>query len=46
LEAQTNSPSAGLSTNWSTVPGSTAVNSMSFPIVPSNGSVFFRLVYP
>lgn len=46
LQAQTNSPSAGLSTNWSTVPGSTAVNSMSFPIDPSNGSVFFRLVYP
>lgn len=46
LQAQTNSPSAGLSTNWSTVPGSTAVNSMSFPIDQSNGSVFFRLVYP
>jgi autotransporter-associated beta strand protein len=46
LQAQTNSPSAGLTTNWVTVPGSTTVNSMSFPIDQSNGSVFFRLIYP
>jgi autotransporter-associated beta strand protein len=46
LQAQTNSGAAGLGTNWATVPGSTTVNSMSFPLDPANGSVFFRMVYP
>jgi hypothetical protein len=46
LETQTNSIGSGLSTNWVTAPGSTTVNNMSFPIVSTNGSVFFRLVYP
>jgi autotransporter-associated beta strand protein len=46
LQAQTNSITTGLSNNWGTVPGSTTVNSMSFPIDSANGSVFFRLVYP
>jgi autotransporter-associated beta strand protein len=46
LQAQTNSHAAGLGTNWATVPGSTTVNSMSFPLDPANGSVFFRMVYP
>jgi len=44
LQAQTNT--TGLTTNWGTVPGSTSVNTMSFPIDPANRSVFFRLVYP
>ena len=47
LQAQTNNPpGAGLTTNWADVPGSTAVNSMSFTINPTKGSVFFRMVYP
>lgn len=46
LEAQTNSLSVGLSSNWGTVAGSTATNQMFIPINPANGSVFFRLVYP
>jgi hypothetical protein len=46
LQGQTNAANAGLGTNWVTVPGSTSVNSMSFPINAGNGSVFFRLVYP
>jgi hypothetical protein len=46
LLAQTNGGGAGLSSNWGTVPGSTATNQMSFPIDPTVGSVFFRLVYP
>jgi autotransporter-associated beta strand protein len=46
LQAQTNSQSIGLRTNWATVPGSTTVNSMSFPMDPANGAVFFRMVYP
>lgn len=46
LQAQTNSADIGLSTNWFTVPGSSAVNEMTVPIDPANGSVFFRLAYP
>ena len=46
LEAQTNSAAIGLSTNWFPVPGSSAVNEITLPIDPANGSVFFRLVYP
>jgi len=46
LQAQTNSADVGLGTNWFTVPGSSAVNEMTMPIDPANGSVFFRLAYP
>jgi hypothetical protein len=46
LQAQTNSTDIGLGTNWFMVPGSGAVNEMTMPIDPANGSVFFRLVYP
>lgn len=46
LESQTNSSSAGLSTNWSAVAGSTGTNQMAVPIDPGKDSVFFRLVYP
>jgi hypothetical protein len=46
LEAQTNAPRVGLSTNWVIVPGSSAVNSWSIPIATAEGSVFFRLVHP
>ena len=46
LEAQTNTISVGLSTNWVTVPGSSSVNSWSITIDSTLGSVFFRLVYP
>jgi fibronectin-binding autotransporter adhesin len=46
LQAQTNAPGAGISTNWSRITSSTSTNQMSFPIGLSNGSVFFRLVYP
>jgi autotransporter-associated beta strand protein len=45
LQGQTNA-TGGLGTTWVTVPGSTNVNTMSMPIDHSNGSVFFRLVYP
>jgi hypothetical protein len=44
LQAQTNSPGIGITTNWVAVPGSVATNQVTFPIVPTNGSVFFRLV--
>jgi len=49
LQVQTNPLSAGLSpnsTNWYTVPSSTNVNTESFPMDPTQGSIFYRLVYP
>ncbi|HVU27473.1 MAG TPA: DUF5703 domain-containing protein [Verrucomicrobiae bacterium] len=46
LQAQTNSPSAGLGTNWVTLPDSTTTNQMILQTDSTNGSVFFRLVYP
>ena len=46
LQAQTNSLSVGLRSNWVDVAGSTAVNTMTFTISPANGAVFYRMVYP
>jgi polygalacturonase len=46
LQIQTNNLADGLTTNWVTVPGSTNVNTLSFPLTTTNGSVFLRLVYP
>lgn len=46
LQAQTNAPGAGLGTNWVNVGGSTGVNSLVIPMNTTNGSVFYRLVYP
>ncbi len=46
LEAQTNALSAGLDTNWVTVPSSPQTNQIVVPMSENNGSVFFRLVYP
>jgi hypothetical protein len=45
LQAQTNSLSAGLGTNWVDVPGSVLVNAVTNPISPTNASVFYRLKY-
>jgi hypothetical protein len=46
LQAQTNGPSAGISTNWTAVSGSSTTNQVVAPVNPNNGSVFYRLVYP
>jgi len=46
LQAQTNSPGLGLSTNWVDVPDSITTNELSFPIDRANGAVFFRMVFP
>lgn len=46
LEAQTNSLATGLSTNWFTLPGSTATNLWQLPVDPANNNVFYRLIYP
>jgi hypothetical protein len=45
LQVETNVP-AGVSTNWVTVAGSTNVNALSFTNTSTNGSVFFRMVFP
>lgn len=42
LQAQTNAPGVGLTTNWSTV--TTVGNQLTLPINPANGSVFLRLL--
>lgn len=46
LQAQTNSLTKGIGTNWVDVPNSTSVRQTNITINPANGSVFFRLVYP
>ena len=49
LQVETNSLGAGLnpSTNaWHTVPGSAAVNTENIPMDPTQGTVFYRMVYP
>jgi len=46
LQVQTNSLSVGLGTNWVIVAGSAATNQITVPVVVTNGSVFYRLVYP
>jgi len=45
LEAQTNSLPIGLSSNWVSL-GYQSTNVVNLPIVPVNGSVFYRLAYP
>ena len=46
LQAQTNSLSTGLSTNWVDVPGSDALTSESITINPAAPTVFYRLRSP
>jgi hypothetical protein len=46
LQAQTNSISAGLGTNWFDVAGSILTNNVVAPMNSGNGSVFYRLIYP
>ncbi len=46
LQAQTNSISVGIRTNWVNVPNSTATNQMSVTLNPNAGCVFYRLIYP
>ncbi len=45
LQVQTNKLSVGISSNWANVSGSTGTNQIAFPIVPTNGAVFYRLAY-
>jgi hypothetical protein len=46
LQTQTNNLASGLGTNWATVPNSTDVISMNIVVNPTNGSVFYRMIYP
>jgi hypothetical protein len=46
LQSQTNAPGVGLTRNWFDVRGSANVNQITVPISTTNGSVFYRLVYP
>lgn len=46
LQAQTNKTSAGLGSNWVTVPGSETTDQFVLPINLTNGCVFLRLEYP
>ncbi len=46
LQVQTNDLTLGLGTNWVDVAGSTTTNQVIIPINVTNGSVFYRMVYP
>jgi hypothetical protein len=46
LQSQTNALSVGLTTNWVNVAGANTTNQVTIPIGSTNGSVFFRLIYP
>jgi regulation of enolase protein 1 (concanavalin A-like superfamily) len=46
LQAQTNPLNTGLDTNWVPVAYSSGTNQMFIPVVTTNGSVFYRLIYP
>jgi hypothetical protein len=46
LQVQTNALGAGLGTNWVTLPGSELVTGTNLTMNPTNGVVFYRLVYP
>jgi hypothetical protein len=45
LQAQTNRLSVGINTNWVGVSGSAGTNQVILPINPTNGCVFYRLIY-
>jgi len=46
LEVQTNSLAVGINTNWFRITESASMTSTNFPVVATNGAVFYRLIYP
>ena len=46
LQVQTNTLSAGLGTNWVTIPGTDTSNGYTNTVDAANGAVFYRMVYP
>jgi hypothetical protein len=45
LQVQTNSLSVGITTNWFDLAGTSTTNSVNITI-STNGTVFYRLIYP
>jgi hypothetical protein len=45
LQAQTNPPGTGLSTNWVDIPGSSRVTATNLPIIRATAAVFYRLFH-
>ena len=46
IQVQTNPLTVGLSTNWATLAGSSQTNQFVMPINKTNGTLFFRMIYP
>jgi hypothetical protein len=46
IQAQTNPPTVGITTNWAILAGASLTNQFVMPIDKTNGSVFFRMIYP
>jgi hypothetical protein len=46
VQGQTNPVTVGLYTNWSALAGSSLTNQIVMPIDKTNGTVFFRMIYP
>lgn len=46
LQVQTNDVTQGLGTNWTDVAGVNTTNQWTAPVDLTNGSIFFRMVYP
>ncbi len=46
IQAQTNPPTVGITTNWAILPGASLTNQFVMPFDRTNGSVFFRMIYP
>jgi hypothetical protein len=46
LQMQTSTLNVGLGSNWVDVAGSSQTNSVALPVDATQGSVFYRLVYP
>jgi hypothetical protein len=46
LQSQTNSLTNGIGTNWFDVANSTTTNLLNIAIATTNGTVFFRMIYP
>ena len=46
LQAQANNPGVGINSNWFNVPGTTTTNQLAVPLDQSQGSVFYRLLFP
>jgi len=46
VQVQTNTLATGLGPNWSDLPGASLTDSLTLPLAPANGCVFYRLIFP